>query len=172
MFGISLVCVVLIWSVIRYAESATVQRPWIDVAPKVVPPVDKPSGEYALHAGNSSDVKYWILPTPESWRNTRAAESCAKAAREHERLMQKFAGLPIAQRIKRAPNAMHLTNTRSSVMWAQRNGTRDYETVGETTFAFVDPYETDHRKRMLDVVSAILGDPAVIRPQLETLYGT
>lgn len=169
-FGISLVSVILIWSVIRYAESTTVQQPWTDVAPKVIPAVDKPTGNYVLQSGNTSPTEYWVVADPEKWKSTRAAESCSKAAKEHELLIKKFKDLPEAQRTKRVPNAMRLVTTESTVLWAQSNGDSKYETVGETTFAFVDPYEKNHKNLMLDTVSSILGDPEVIRPQLETLY--
>lgn len=169
-FGISFVCVLLIWSVLRYAESTTVQQPWIDVAPKVVPPVDKPTGNYLLYSGNKSTNQYWVLADSEKWKSTRAADSCAKAAKEHELLIKKFMDLPETQRARRVPHAMNLADTESTVMWAQKSGDLKFETVGETTFAFVDPQEKDYKNLMLNVVSSILGDPEVIRPQLETLY--
>lgn len=172
-FGISVVCVLMIWSVFRYAErGVSIRQPWIDVVPKFAPHVVRPTGRYILHSGNISNTEFWVLEVSDSqkWQCTRAADSCAKAAREHELLLKKFMDLPAEHRAKRVPNATNLEGTGSAVLWAQKNGDVKLETVGTTTFAFVDPYETNHRNLVLRTISSILGDPAVLRPQLNSLY--
>lgn len=171
-FGISFTCVVLIWATLRYAESSTVQRPWIDVAPKILPRVIKPIGNYVLCSGNYSDKEYWVVASSDKWRNTRAADSCARAEKEHEFLVKKFLDLPVAQRTKRVPNAMNLAETQRTVLWSQKDKDINYQVADdETIFAYVSAYETDHRNAVLGTISDILGDPVIIRPQLESLYG-